>query len=384
MNSPVLPVSRNSCSRQWAAGISRLVTTIARPVCIAAFSFLLASLLYAKSFPGPGGNVTLESRSFGSVEFVPLLDLAEALGLVMRWQYEAQKIELRNHVITLDFMSASRFVLVDKQDTVKLSTGIVFSKGEPFVPVSFLTATLKPYYSRLSKARKSPAVQGSHVIIIDPGHGGAATGAIGYKGLKECDLVLDISKRVRDILTKKGYTVRMTRESNVNVPLISRADIANKAGASVLVSIHANSVDRGSALVSGSETFYLSKAQKASEREAERIENSAIKYDINAKWSGLSSRLKKIFMSSHFERTRQKSRSLAENVQKRVSRAAVGKNRGVKTANFEVLRNAYCPACLVEVGFLDHPTDASQLMRSSYKQKIADAIAQGIIDYLGK
>jgi len=87
-------------------------------------------------------------------------------------------------------------------------------------------------------------------------------------------------------------------------------------------------------------------------------------------------------MQRHFDRTREKSKKLAQAVQNRVSKAAVGKDRGIKPANYSVLRNVYCPACLVEIGFIDHSTDASYLKRSSYKQKIAEAIAKGIIDYL--
>ena len=87
-------------------------------------------------------------------------------------------------------------------------------------------------------------------------------------------------------------------------------------------------------------------------------------------------------MKRHFKHTREKSIKLAKAVQNRVSTAAVGRNRGIKPNNLSVLRNVYCPACLVEIGFIDHSTDASNLKRSWYKQKIAEAIARGITDYL--
>lgn len=342
-----------------------------------------ASFCHAKTYSGPAGGISLESKTFGKTEFVSLYDLAESLGLSVRWHYEPQKVELRNHVITLDFSTASRFVLVDKHDTVRLNAGLVFIKGEPFVPASFLTTTLKPYFSRLKKGLIKAGIASSKIIVIDPGHGGKDTGTIGYRGMKEREIVLDVADRVRAALVKKGYKVRLTRSSNSRfVPLVTRADIANQIGAAVFVSIHANSVAKGTKKVSGSETYYLSKAQKASSRETERIENSVIKYDISSRWGGLSYQLKRIFMRRHFQSTRDKSRKLAESVQRRVSRAAVGRNRGIKRANYEVLRNVYCPACLVEIGFIDHRTDATYLKRSSYKQKIADAIAQGITDYL--
>jgi len=355
-------------------------------LCLTGFlaaACLTASVCQAASFSGPSGSISLESRTFGKTVFVSLYDLAESLSLVVRWHYEPQKIALRNSVITLDFTTASRFVLVDKHDTIRLTSSLVFIKGEPYIPASFLTKTLRPYFSRLKKGMGKSSGGNSKIIVLDPGHGGKDTGTLGKLGLKERELVLDVANRVRSILVRKGYKVRLTRSSNSRtVPLVTRADMANQAGAAIFVSIHANSVGKGTKKVSGSETFYLSKTQKASSWETERIENSAIKYDINSRWGGLSSRLKGMFMRRHFQRTREKSEKLAQAVQKRVSRAAVGRNRGVKRGNLSVLRNVYCPACLVEIGFIDHSTDATYLKRSSYKQKIAEAIAKGIIDYL--
>jgi len=341
----------------------------------------LAGACQGKAFPGPGGSLRLDSRTFGKTEFIPLLDLAEALGLKMRWFYEPRKMELRNHAIALDLMVGSRLVQIDKCDVRRMNAAVVFSKGEPYVPASFLTATLKPYYRRLGGSGKAGG-RGSGVVVIDPGHGGKDTGAISSRGATEKELVLDISRRVRTILTRKGIKVRMTRDSDKPVGLVHRSDIANKIGASIFVSIHANSVRRNKRSISGSETFYLSKAQSASAKRTERIENSPVKNEVNSRWSSLTYRVKRWFLGKHFKQTREKSRKLAQAVQRRLARVAIGKDRGIKRANFSVLRNVYCPSCLVEVGFMSNPTDATYLRRSSYRQKIAEAIAQGITEYL--
>jgi len=178
-------------------------------------------------------------------------------------------------------------------------------------------------------------------VVIDPGHGGKDPGAIGSYGLKEKELVLDISRRVRDILTKKGVKVRMTRNSDVYVPLVRRADIANGINADIFVSIHANAVAKDKRSISGSETFYLSKAQTASASETERLENSSMKEDVKQGWSFLSYRLKRFFLKKHFKTTRGKSIKLARAIQNKLKKTAVGKDRGIRPANFSVLRNVY-------------------------------------------
>ena len=196
--------------------------------------------------------------------------------------------------------------------------------------------------------------------------------------------MLDIARRVRTILTRKGIKVRMTRDSDHFIALVHRADIANKIGASVFVSLHANAVDTNKRSISGSETFYLSKAQSTSGRNTERVEKLRLKNSINSRWGKLTFRVKRWFLGKHFKRNRQKSIKLANTIQSRLGRVTVGSNRGIKPANLSVLRNCYSPSCLVEIGFLSNPTDATYLRRSSYKQKIAEAIAKGIIGYLNK
>jgi N-acetylmuramoyl-L-alanine amidase len=335
-----------------------------------------------KAFPGPGGTVNLESRTFGSTEFVPLMQLADALGLAVHWYYEPRRIELRNSKITLDLMASSRCLLVDKQDPRWLTAAPVFVKGEVYVPASLLTATLEPYYRRLAQGRASGGKH-ARLVVLDAGHGGKDHGAYGDHGIVEKELTLDLVRRIRRRLTSRGVKVLLTRDGDYAVPLVRRADIANDAGATVFVSVHANSVSGGlQRKISGCETFYLSQAQSASAREAERVENSALKYEINSAWGRLTQRVKRFFLGRHFTETRKRSITLAKSVQQHVAHVAVGRNRGIKPANFSVLRNVYCPGCLVEVGFISHPTDATYLNRSSYRDKIADAVADGIMEFL--
>jgi len=350
------------------------------------FAFALPPASFAKSLKAPGGALHIESRKFGNTEFIPLDIVAESYNLAMKWNPESRKLELRNNYITFDFLAGSRFVVVDKKDGRLMDTSIVFSKGRPYVPSSFLTKTVKPYNKRLVKSRPSGSrnkkTGGAKLVVIDPGHGGKDWGAKGSYGLIEKELVLDVSRRVRDILIRKGIKVRMTRNSDVYVPHIQRADVANDNDADIFVSIHANAVTKNKRSVSGSETYYLSKAQNASASATERLENSSMKEDVKKGWSFLSYRLKRFFLKKHFKTTRAESIKLAKDIQNKLKRTAVGKNRGIRPANFLVLRSVYCPSCLVEMGFVTNPVDASYLKKSSYRQRIANAIAEGIINYL--
>ena len=342
-----------------------------------------ASFGYAKRFSGPNGTVRLESRIFGKIEFVPLLDFADALDLSVKWRYESGKIELKNKRISVDVMIGSKLVQINKSDIRKMNSSIVFIKGEPYVTTALLTSILKPYYKK-SKSGKKWSSYSKGIVVIDPGHGGHDTGAVGYRGIMEKKLVLDIARRVRTILVKKGIKIRMTRDSDRFIELEQRADIANNIGAAIFVSIHANAVNKNKRSISGSEIYYLSKAQKASSKRTEKIENMGIKRKISSRWGSLKYRVKKWLLGRHFKKNREKSKKLAEAVQRKLKKVTIGNSRGIKTANFSVLRNSYCPACLIEVGYLTNPTDATYLRRSSYKQKIAEAIAQGIIDYMNK
>ena len=253
----------------------KLIGNFKKNTLLACF-VLLISICSAKNFKGPNGTIRLESKTFGKTEFVPLLDLADSLDFSVKWMYEPGKIELRNNKISVDLMVGSRLIQINKSDIRKLDSSLVFIKGEPFVPASFLTKSLKPYYKNL-KSKKRFFSKKKGIVVIDPGHGGHDTGAIGYRGIKEKNLVLDIARRVRTILVKKGIKVRMTRDSDRFIDLVRRADIANNIGATVFVSIHANAVTRSKRSVNGSEIYYLSKAQTTSAKKTEKIENMGIK-----------------------------------------------------------------------------------------------------------
>ena len=177
-------------------------------------------------------------------------------------------------------------------------------------------------------------------VVIDPGHGGPDPGAIGIGGLKESEIVLDISKRVQNLLSEKGVKVRLTRNRQVDLDLSTRVSIANRTYADIFVSIHANASRGKRRDINGLETFYYTG------------------------WRG---------------------RLLAKKIQKQILKASPGSpDRGVRQARYYVIKNTKMPAALVEIGFLTGRLDARKLEKSIHRKRIAYAITRGILQYLSK
>jgi N-acetylmuramoyl-L-alanine amidase len=174
----------------------------------------------------------------------------------------------------------------------------------------------------------------AHVVAIDAGHGGKDMGATGPSGLLEKDLVLDIALRARELLVRAGIRVIMTRETDAFVELPDRPRLAKQQGATVYVSIHANASTRAAA--SGSETYYLSP----------------------------------------------QSLMLAQMVQDELARISGLPNRGVKTANFLVLRESDVPAVLVEVAYVSNLDDENRLRTVVFRQRLAEAVVRGVQRFL--
>lgn len=213
-------------------------------------------------------------------------------------------------------------------------------------------------------------------IVIDPGHGGKDPGASGQRAaLQENAVVLSISKKLRDILTQRGYTVLMTRDTDRFIPLKSRTAFAQQNKADLFVSIHANGSTNPKA--EGIETYYLdvTSTDEAAEALAAR-ENADSGYSIQE----LETLLKGIIQESKSE----DSKHLATAIQRAMIQATGAVDRGVKHARFVVLIGTSVPAVLVETGFISNPIEGRELTTPAYQQKLATAIAQGVETFLGK
>jgi len=212
-------------------------------------------------------------------------------------------------------------------------------------------------------------------IMIDPGHGGASVGT-GTSGLIEKNLTLDIAERLRQILSRRSYSVLMTREEDRPVDLADRAALANRAGADIFVSIHLNWIEDRKAR--GVETYYLGPTDDPYLTQLAAAENRDSGYSL----ADLRGILDGIYAGVREDN----SRRLAESVQAALFRSLRQTSpevtdRGVKAAPFIVLLSTEMPAILAEVSCLSNEEEARQLARPEYRQHIAEALAAGIGAY---
>ena len=208
-------------------------------------------------------------------------------------------------------------------------------------------------------------------IVIDPGHGGKDPGAVSQTR-QEKQIVLSLSKTLRDILVRKGYNVRLTRETDVFLPLRKRTQFATSQKADLFISIHTNASTARSA--AGIETYYLALASDESARMTAMRENAGAEYNMK-ELDALVGRILKESKSTE-------SRRLAELIQAQLASGKQVKNRGVKHAPFVVLIGTKVPAVLVEAGFISNPTEGKRLTTKAYQRQLATAIAKGIEQYI--
>ena len=222
----------------------------------------------------------------------------------------------------------------------------------------------------------------SYTIVVDAGHGGHDSGAIGG-GRYEKDLVLQIALRTAKYLKKRHFKVRMTRSTDRFVKLKRRTHFANEKRADIFVSIHANAIasKKRFSKVYGVETYFLQTTRSAKAKRIAAIENSVV-LDRNDYLSN-DVILEAVLSGPKIEL----SHKLAIDVQTRILRRTREKYRGVKDggvkpAPFWVLVGAQMPSILVEVGYITNPTERRRLFSADYQNRIARGIVDGISNYL--
>jgi N-acetylmuramoyl-L-alanine amidase len=222
-------------------------------------------------------------------------------------------------------------------------------------------------------------------IVIDAGHGGSQEGAKGPGTLVEKEVVLQIARKLRDRLEKEaGAQVFLTREKDGTLPLPQRVEFANGKRPDLFLSIHANSMPtkKMRERTEGIETYFLSAtasgagARATADREnAEASTAQAAQND-----STLSFILNDLArMEAHADSSR-----LAYAVHRQLISATGASDRGVLQAPFFVLTGVEAPAILIEVGYISHPQEGSQLGRAEYQDKLISAITEGVKAFLGE
>ena len=213
-------------------------------------------------------------------------------------------------------------------------------------------------------------------IVLDPGHGGHDPGVSG-NGISESELVLDVSLRLKKLLENQpGMEVVMTRDSDVFIPLEQRTAMANREGADLFLSIHANASRNLKAR--GVETYFLNFAANPEAEAVAARENSASGQTMH--------RLPDIVRAITLNNKIDESRDFADTVQKAMVRTLSTRNRelldrGVKQAPFVVLIGAGMPSVLAEISFVSNKQEGVLLKSSPYRQQIAEALFDAIVKY---
>jgi N-acetylmuramoyl-L-alanine amidase len=222
-------------------------------------------------------------------------------------------------------------------------------------------------------------------IVLDPGHGGHDPGAVGANGLYEKDIALDIALKVRTILSKnKNFRILMTRDKDVFIPLVERTAFANSKSADLFISIHVNASPKKTAR--GIETYLLNWTNDEESIRVAARENAISLKKMKEQMKKYKSDVDIMLSDLRRDLKRDESIKLANYVQGSIV-STLGenyndiKNLGVKNALFYVLFGARMPSVLAEVSFISNPAEENLLSKGSYREYIAQAIADGIDTY---
>ncbi|WP_416411958.1 N-acetylmuramoyl-L-alanine amidase AmiA [Pantoea sp. App145] len=226
-----------------------------------------------------------------------------------------------------------------------------------------------------------PAKNGKRIVMIDPGHGGIDSGAVGEQGSEEKHIVLDIANNVRQLLQDHPRVeVRLTRDTDYFIPLYQRVEIAHQHGANLFMSIHADGYTSPDA--NGASVFALSNrgASSAMARYMSQKENDADKV-AGVEVAQKDQYLNQILFDLVQTDTIRNSLTLGKHVLDQIRPVHHLHSQHTEQAAFAVLKSPSIPSVLVETSFITNPHEEQLLGTPAFRRKIASAIADGIVNY---
>jgi N-acetylmuramoyl-L-alanine amidase len=345
--------------------------------------FLLLACLFIISLTGcatiPPAELAIPTYNINGISYLPLSSLCDSRNI--NWDYDTftRTLTLKKGGREINLSVGNSLILVDGVPR-DLRFPVDIYKGAIVVPYRFksdiIDALFKPEY--YEKKAPAPYITGIKKITIDSGHGGRDPGAIGRMGLREKDVSLDITKRLKIILESYGFTVFLTRDYDKFISLEERASLANRWGSDLFISIHANA-NRVRSL-SGLEVYYVSDKIDDSRRALMSVENVDLKSETVTSGAQASS-LKATVWDIIYGQNRSESVELGRQICKYAAHNLNTNILGVKGAPFYVLKWTRMPSVLVEVGFLSNSYEEKLLRNGFYRQQLAEVIASGIRGY---
>lgn len=291
------------------------------------------------------------TRTFSGRSYVAVSSLAGRFDLGADRHSHARIADYRGKTRSLSVSADSRDISVNGV-THWLDQPVREGYGHLWVAERDVSKTLEPIFSPKKPSTRVPV----KTIVLDPGHGGSDRGATGAGGSTERWHTLDLAKRVEQRLKETGVRVLLTRREDITFSLEERVAFARKHGADLFISLHFNS--GGSAR--GIETYCVTPVGTASTASPGYHKKSNVpgnQFDSQNVW-------------------------LAHCIQKSMLDATGAVDRGVRRAGFYVIREISCPAVLVEGGFLSNRAEEQKIRQPSYRDSLADGIAEGINRYL--
>ncbi|MCS7337557.1 MAG: N-acetylmuramoyl-L-alanine amidase [Verrucomicrobiae bacterium] len=318
-------------------------TQLGRAVSVAA---VLWAFIAVAEAPARG----LAELGAGARAHVRVTDWARSNGFDVTWLRRGEALRIGNGTVALVLRDGSRAVELDGVK-VWLSYPVSIRADAAFVSALDMETAIEPI---LFPRKNSRALA---IVALDPGHGGKDKGY--HKGAhQEKKYTLSLARELRSELERAGLRVVLTREADVNVGLAARTAIARRRGAQLFVSLHFNSTAVGAQSVRGAEVYCLTPVGGRSTNSR----RSGSERDPGSRFNDES-----VLAAFHIQRALVKRLGMED--------------RGVRRAQFEVLRTAAMPAVLVEAGFMSHPVEGAKLRDASFRRELAKAIAAGIMEY---
>jgi len=291
-----------------------------------------------------------------------LAELGRRYGLQATWTKPGHELRLHSRWTTLEFRAGSREAAWN---------GLRLFLGEPVEAGGGTLRLAESDWRAIVRPLLEPAAVSApgalELIVIDPGHGGSDPGTVNRTlKLEEKTLTLDVAQRLRRDLERRGYRVALTRSTDTRLKptqgadLQARAELANRLGADLFLSLHFNALP-DQPKVGGIETYVFTPAGQRSTAAHLRMPSDRTAHPGNRHdhWSAV----------------------LGATMHSRLVSGLGGEDRGLKRARFAVLRPLDCPAVLVEAGFLSNRAEAGRIATPAHRQRIAEAIGEGVGAY---
>lgn len=299
-------------------------------------------------------------------DYISVRDIAKRYGLKVAWSKSRTELTLSDaRGARLVFEKDQRDFHLDGA-RVFLGEMVILNRDDLWVTKIDVIKTVAPLMAPADHAAFLPAPP--RLIVIDPGHGGTDPGKQNARlKLDEKDMTLDVSLRLKKLLELRGYRVVMTRTTdkrfanNPEVDLPLRAEVANREGADLFISIHFNAIDRDVDRVYGVETYVMTpQFQASTQPERDRA------------------MIKEAYPGNHQDVA---NTVLGFQMHRQLVGDLKSSDRGYKRYRLAVLRTLKCPGVLVEAAYLSNDAEARRLATPEFRAQIAESLAEGIGNY---